>query len=170
MRITRRGWLGATAALAGASAAEAVHAAPATGAAPAVAPAAAAPAGKFLIRAPGAGHNYDDALTALADYARAELAAWGLPGMTLSVTDAEGFVATLTLGWADRERGVPVGPRHLFQIGSISKSFIALTVLALADQGKIDLDAPVARYLPEAGHMVITEKPDAVAAAVGTLG
>ncbi len=152
MRITRRGWLGATAALAGASAAEAVHAAPApsAGTAPAAAPAAVAPLSRFLIRAPGAGHNYDDALTALADYARAELAAWGLPGMTLSVTDAEGFVATLTLGWADRERGVPVGPRHLFQIGSISKSFIALTVLALADQGRIDLDAPLARYLPEA--------------------
>jgi CubicO group peptidase (beta-lactamase class C family) len=42
-----------------------------------------------------------------------------------------------------------VRPDHYFQIGSISKSFIALTVLSLADQGRIDLDAPLSRYLPD---------------------
>jgi CubicO group peptidase (beta-lactamase class C family) len=86
---------------------------------------------------------------ALRDYARAELAAVGLPGMTLSVTDAEGFTAVLALGWADMDQRVPMTPDRYFQIGSISKSFIALTVLSLADQGKIDLDARLGRYLPD---------------------
>jgi CubicO group peptidase (beta-lactamase class C family) len=108
------------------------------------------PVGSFLIRAPGARHDYTAALAALRDYAAQELAAYGLPGMTLSVTDADGFTAVLALGWADIERRMPVRRDHYFQIGSISKSFIALTVLSLADQGRIDLDAPLSRYLPDA--------------------
>jgi CubicO group peptidase (beta-lactamase class C family) len=143
MRITRRGWIGATAAFAGASlAAGAARAAPLASDD--------LPAGPFITRAPGGGRAYGPALEALRAYARAELAAYGLPGMTLCVTDDDGFTAVVALGWADRERRVPVDPGHYFQIGSISKSFIALTVLALADQGRIDLDAPLARYLPDA--------------------
>lgn len=148
MRVTRRGWIGATAAMAGASMARAApaQATAVTGGSP-IPP---APDGRFQIRAPGAGHDYASALEALSDYARGELAAIGLPGMTLVVTDAESFTAVLPLGWADVDQRIPVRPDHYFQIGSISKSFIALTILCLADQGRIDVDAPVARYLPEA--------------------
>jgi CubicO group peptidase (beta-lactamase class C family) len=144
MRLTRRGWIGATAAIAGAGALAGPR--PAAAASPADD----SPAGAFVVRSPGAGHDYAAALEALRAYARAELAAYGLPGMTLSVTDLDGFVAVLPLGWADVDRRIPVEPRHLFQIGSISKSFIALTVLALADRGRLDVDAPLARYLPDA--------------------
>lgn len=148
MRVTRRGWIGATAAMAGVSMAPSVQAEGSGFAARPPIPA--APDSGFQIRARGAGHDYTPALEALMDYARAELAAVGLPGMTLAVTDAEGFTAVLGLGWADVDQRIPVRPEHFFQIGSISKSFVALTVLALADQGRIDVDAPVARYLPDA--------------------
>lgn len=132
--LTRRGWIGAAgfAALA------------AGGAGAATAPR------DFEMVSRSSGHDYAAALRALSASAATELDVVGLPGMTLCVTDADGFTATLGLGWADVEGRVPVNARQLFQIGSISKSFVALTVLALADQGKIDLDAPVSRYLPEA--------------------
>jgi CubicO group peptidase (beta-lactamase class C family) len=148
MRMTRRGWIGSTAALATASA---LSAPSAEGGSPAIAPGSIPPApdGQFEVRSRGAGHNYAAALAALREYARAELAAVGLPGMTLSVTDADGFTAVLALGWADLDQRVPMTPDRYFQIGSISKSFIALTVLSLADQGKINLDAPLASYLPD---------------------
>ncbi len=148
MRITRRGWLGGAALIAGASGTAGTNAAT-----PSPSPHAAAatlPAGPVRVLSRGDGHDYGPALDALRDYARAELAAIGLPGMTLSVTDASGFAAVLTLGWADRERAIPVKPAHAFQIGSISKSFVALTVLALADQGLINVDAPLSTYLPDA--------------------
>ena len=135
MSITRRGWLGATAATALA--------------APALAHGADSPAPKFRVISPGV-HDYGPALEALADYARREIAELGLPGMSLSVTDAEGFTAVLTVGVADLQTREPIRPDHLFQIGSISKSFLALTILSLVDEGAVDLDAPVARYLPEA--------------------
>jgi CubicO group peptidase (beta-lactamase class C family) len=109
------------------------------------------PKARFEVAAPGSGaHDYRQALEALADYAHKEITELGLPGMTLSVTDAEGYVAILSLGYADVATGAPVRPDHLFQIGSISKSFLALTVLSLADEGAIDLGAPIGRYLPDA--------------------
>ncbi len=144
MRITRRGWIGGATLLAGASSVATTRAGSASGWGDDT------PAGQFMVRARGAGRDYAAALEALRNYARAELAAYGLPGMTLCVTDLDGFTAVLPLGWANVELKMPVTPDHYFQIGSISKSFIALTVLALADQGRIDLDAPLARYLPDA--------------------
>jgi CubicO group peptidase (beta-lactamase class C family) len=156
MRITRRGWIGAAGAIAGASASRVAWAdaggPPSDGHA--------SPVGEFQLRSPGAGHDYTATLEALRAYAHAELEAEGLPGMTLAVTDVDGFSAVLTLGWADIDRRVPVDPGHYFQIGSISKSFIALSVLALAGEGKIDLDAPIARYLPDAA---LPSEPIAVA-------
>ena len=150
MGLTRRGWLGATAGLAaggGVFASGRAGARTAEGAG--IIPPRPAPA--FVVHERGAGtHDYGGALEALRAYALVEIEAMGLPGMTIGVSDLDGFTATLTLGWSDIENRVPVGETSLFQIGSISKSFIALTVLALADEGKIDLDGPAAHALPEA--------------------
>ena len=55
-------------------------------------------------------------------------------------------------GWSRLETRARSGPPHshsVFPIGSISKQFTAAVILALADQGKVQLDAPVGRYLPE---------------------
>lgn len=107
-------------------------------------------AGAVTVRSSGAsGHAYGPALDKLVQYAKQELAADGLPGMTFSVVDAEGYVASHTLGWADIDRRIPVDCTHLFQIGSISKSFGALCVYRLADEGRVDLNAPLSRYLPD---------------------
>lgn len=60
-----------------------------------------------------------------------------------TVVYAEGF------GAADREQSIPVTPETRFNIGSVSKVFVAVAVMLLVDEGKIDLDAPVIDYLPE---------------------
>ena len=105
----------------------------------------------FSILSPGAGgRDYAPALMALRAYAAAELKAIGMPGMTLSVADDQGFAASLTLGYADLDLREPVKPTHLFQIGSISKAFASLCLFTFAEEGKLDLDAPLSRYLPEA--------------------
>jgi len=74
--------------------------------------------------------------------------AYGLPGMTVSVSDAEGFKAVITAGWSDIDLRQAVAPTHVFQIGSISKSFAGLVTLRLVDAGKLDLDAEVRELLP----------------------
>ena len=72
----------------------------------------------------------------------------GAPGMTLTIADRTGLLRTSQYGFADLKTGVRVGAQTLFEIGSISKSFVAIAMLQLADEGKIDLHKPVTSYLP----------------------
>jgi CubicO group peptidase (beta-lactamase class C family) len=99
-------------------------------------------------------------MDALRAYAERELKTIGLPGMTLCVVDADGYLALLTLGWADVDRRIPVSTAHLFEIGSISKAFAALTLFHLSEAGKVDLDSPLSKYLPDA---MLPEEPITVA-------
>jgi D-alanyl-D-alanine carboxypeptidase len=75
--------------------------------------------------------------------------AMNAPGMTLGLTDSSKTLRTACYGFADVDKRVPVNERHLFQIGSITKSFVALVLLQMRDEGKLDLQAPVLDYLPE---------------------
>jgi CubicO group peptidase (beta-lactamase class C family) len=82
------------------------------------------------------------------------------PGMTLALADRGGVQRIATYGFGDLEARRPVGADALFQIGSISKSFVALALLQLRDAGKLDLHRPVVDYLPwlriESSHAPIT--------------
>ncbi len=71
----------------------------------------------------------------------------GVPGAMLSIYDGERTVDLVT-GVANLETGVKVTHDTLFQIGSITKVYTATLMMRLVDQGKIDLDAPIRRYLP----------------------
>lgn len=70
------------------------------------------------------------------------------PGLTLAVADRDGLQRVVTYGLGDRERGTHVGPEQLFQIGSISKSFVAICLLQLREEGRLDLHRPIVEYLP----------------------
>lgn len=133
MDLTRRHWIGMTSAVAvGAGAVARLPAEP--------------PAVQLIRR--GA-KDPAPLLASLSRYAAAEMASYGLPGMTLALIGPDGLEARMTLGYADLERRLPVRPDHLFQIGSISKSMVALCLYRLADAGKLDLDAPAASILPD---------------------
>lgn len=51
-------------------------------------------------------------------------------------------------GFADREAGRAMQQDQLFRFASLTKPVVAVTALRLADQGQLDLQAPVSRYLP----------------------
>lgn len=95
-----------------------------------------------------AGKSLQPAFRALDAFVRAYMRAMDAPGMTLVLADRGGIVRIATYGVADIDRGVPVTADHLFEIGSISKSFVAIAVLQLADEKKIDLHAPIADFMP----------------------
>lgn len=52
-------------------------------------------------------------------------------------------------GFADLEKRVQAGPKTLFRIASMTKSFIAMSILKLRDDGKLRLDDPACLYIPE---------------------
>jgi CubicO group peptidase (beta-lactamase class C family) len=97
----------------------------------------AAPKALARLRVAGGGKAEAAALRALADYVERHRADWGLPGMTVAVVDRAGFSGFITSGLADVERGAPVAPDHLFQIGSITKMMTALALASLIDEGKL---------------------------------
>jgi len=69
-----------------------------------------------------------------------------VPGAALVIVRGSQIVHAR--GFGDDGAGGPVTPQTGFILGSMSKSFTALAVMQLAEQGRIDLDAPVQRYLP----------------------
>ena len=72
----------------------------------------------------------------------------GAPGMTLALANREGPLRISTYGLADTKTNARVTPDTLFQIGSISKSFVGLTLLQQREEGKLDLNKPIVEYLP----------------------
>jgi D-alanyl-D-alanine carboxypeptidase len=84
----------------------------------------------------------------LDEFTATYMQAMNAPGMTQALTDAKGTVRTAGYGFANIDLKTPVAPEHLFQIGSITKSFVAITMMQLRDEGKVDLHRPVLEYLP----------------------
>jgi CubicO group peptidase (beta-lactamase class C family) len=70
------------------------------------------------------------------------------PGCSVAVAVGGQVVWSEGFGWADLEQRVPATAATRFGIGSISKSLTAAGLVALADAGLLDLDAPVERYVP----------------------
>ena len=66
-----------------------------------------------------------------------------------------------TYGQRDLERKLPVEPDTIFRIYSMSKALTSAAALILVDQGKLDLDTPVSKYLPEYADTRVfdSEKP-----------
>jgi serine-type D-Ala-D-Ala carboxypeptidase/endopeptidase len=72
-----------------------------------------------------------------------------IPGTVFGVVKDGKLVLVEGLGVRDPETGVAVDGDTRFRIASMSKAFTALAILKLADEGKIRLDAPAARYVPQ---------------------
>jgi D-alanyl-D-alanine carboxypeptidase len=88
------------------------------------------------------------ALDAIAAYAPQAMQDQGTPGLSVAITDRTKTLRIVTLGFANRDTRTAVTPQTRFAVGSITKSMTALAVLQLHDAGRLDLNAPVRRYLP----------------------
>ena len=97
---------------------------------------------------PAASDRYADAWPVLDRFVEQYMRDMNSPGMTLVLADRDAVQRVVTYGFGDLEARQKVGEGELFQIGSISKSFVALSLLQLGDEGKIDFDKPVVEYLP----------------------
>jgi CubicO group peptidase (beta-lactamase class C family) len=71
----------------------------------------------------------------------------GIPGVAVGLLHAGG-VNTACFGVTSVENPLPVTDTTLFQIGSITKTFVGTVVMRLVEMGELDLDATVRTYLP----------------------
>jgi len=84
-----------------------------------------------------------------------------LAGAVALVADVKGILSITAVGAADRESGRPMRGDSMFWIASQSKPMTAAAVMLLVDAGKIALDDPIEKYLPEfGGLMVVSEKDE----------
>ncbi|WP_408589862.1 serine hydrolase [Novosphingobium sp.] len=115
------------------------------------APAAAATARKSALSlgATGDAKRYAGALQRIAAYADVHRREYGLPGLTLVVVAPGGYSAQVRSGFSHVERQEALRPDHLFQIGSISKSFVSLCIHQLAQEGRLSLSDDIRKVLPE---------------------
>ncbi len=93
------------------------------------------------------GHGSAPEFAAIERFVQDEMAAQRIPGLALGIVENDRITYLRGFGKAD-DSGRPVTPRTPFIIGSIAKSFTALAIMQLVEAGKIELDAPVQRYLP----------------------
>ena len=73
----------------------------------------------------------------------------GVPGVAVVVTDAHAVVAEVYRGVADVTEQRPVDADTRFRMGSIAKSFVALATLRLVEEGKLELETPIATLAPK---------------------
>lgn len=73
----------------------------------------------------------------------------GLVGATWALVTPAGTTIGAA-GLKDVSRNAPMSPHDRVQVGSVAKTFIATGILRLVTEGRVMLDAPVARYLPDA--------------------
>ena len=78
----------------------------------------------------------------------AKLAYDKIPGISLGFVVDQDLVWRKGYGYADVQRKAPATPKTLYSICSISKLFTSIAVMQLRDEGKLQLDDPVAKHLP----------------------
>lgn len=70
------------------------------------------------------------------------------PGLSVAIVRGDKIVFSKGYGYRDVKARLPVTPATQFYIASTTKSFTATAARLLADEGKLDLDAPIKKYLP----------------------
>jgi CubicO group peptidase (beta-lactamase class C family) len=90
----------------------------------------------------------DSRFDAIAALAEAKMKEYGVPGVAIGIISG-GTTTTRGLGITNVEDPLPVNAHTVFPIASISKTFAATAMMRLAEQGKVDLKAPVRTYLPD---------------------
>jgi len=71
-----------------------------------------------------------------------------LPGLSIGLIKNGELVYSRGFGFRDIERGLPATPGTIYGIGSITKSFTALAILKLAEEGRLSLQDQVEKYVP----------------------
>jgi len=84
----------------------------------------------------------------LGDWLRAEVAAGKIPGAVLMVWRGGKPVFTEAVGRRDPALPAPMQVDDLFRIYSMTKPIVSVAAMMLVEEGKLDLDAPVSRYIP----------------------
>ena len=116
----------------------------------ATAPAAAAPQSpRTLPRVSAASSLPAETVEAIRAAIPDAMSRFGIPGLSVAVAGKGEIRFEAGFGFADVENAVPARPETVYRLASVSKPMTATAVMKLAEEGRLDLDAPVSRYCPD---------------------
>jgi CubicO group peptidase (beta-lactamase class C family) len=87
---------------------------------------------------------------AIDDYINTEMTRQHIPGLALGIMQHGQLIRARGYGFANLEHSVPVHPDTVFETGSVGMQFTAVAVMLLVEDGKLHLDDPIRKYLPQA--------------------
>ncbi len=99
----------------------------------------------FLLALPLSAQEYREAVE---KEVRAAMEKQGIPGLSVAIVTDHELRYTAGFGLSDVENNVAARPETVYRLASISKPITAVAVLQLVEAGKLDLDAPVQKYVP----------------------
>ena len=80
---------------------------------------------------------------------KADIESHRIPGAVLVIARQGKIASFMTLGFQERRNETPMKNDSIFRIASMSKPITSVAIMILAEEGKLDIGAPVAQYLPE---------------------
>ena len=107
-------------------------------------------------------------LPSLDNVLRAAVAAGDIPGAVVLVTSRDHIVYERAVGSLDPASGRPLDVNAVFNIASMTKPITSVAAMMLVDEGKLDLDAPASRYLPELKDREVLVRVDSARGTVVT--
>ena len=78
-----------------------------------------------------------------------------IPGAVVAIARQGRLAYLQAVGFQDRAKTIPMRANSIFWIASMTKPVTSVAAMILVDEGKLEVDAPVARYLPELGAMPV---------------
>ena len=84
-----------------------------------------------------------------------------IPGMAWGIVIDGRLAHAVSVGVQDRASNAPVTPGTVFRIASMTKSFTALAILKLRDEGKLSLEDPISKWIPEFARMELPTQDSA---------
>src|SRR5260221_4418642 len=89
------------------------------------------------------------------------LDSYRLAGIIGIIADREGKVHYKNLiGYADVEARKPIREDNVFWVASMTKMFVGASIMTLVDEGKVSLDDPVTKFIPQLGKWMVVEEKD----------
>jgi methyl acetate hydrolase len=119
-------------------------------------------AGVAVVALTGAASAQNSSATAALDTSlRSAVEQKDVPGVVTLITDRKGVLYESAFGVADVATGRPLKTDAMFRIASMTKPITSTALMQLVEQGKIGLDDPVEKYLPELKNPQVIESFDA---------
>ena len=89
----------------------------------------------------------------------------GIPGCELAIAKDGAIVYRTSVGFADAAKTKPMNNRNLYWIFSATKVITCIAAMRLVEEGKLSLDDPVSKYIPEYAHLTVKQKDGTAAPA-----